>query len=226
MAKHFNKERNREFVVKNDIEIRLMKDWTVNADYSYLYRNYEFDSRRVPVPYSQYEGVISWMDPAQQSIARDQYARRVTGRTTQIYNVFTTYSPSFGPHNLKIMLGLNGEIYHNNSLKAERYDLLSTELSSFNLATGEIPSLVEDLASSVPAATSGVSTMTMPANTFLKFQAVTTAHHALQAPIAGVSSRRHRQAGASDRRNSGNRCANGGQMLKYVCLSEHSATSR
>lgn len=148
-GKHFNKERNREFVVKNDIEIRLMKDWTVNADYSYLYRNYEFDSRRVPVPYSQYEGVISWMDPAQQSIARDQYARRVTGRTTQIYNVFTTYSPSFGSHNLKIMLGLNGEIYHNNSLKAERYDLLSTELSSFNLATGEIPSLVEDLANSV-----------------------------------------------------------------------------
>ena len=148
-GKHSNKERNREFVVKNDIEIRLMKDWTVNADYSYLYRNYEFDSRRVPVPYSQYEGVIAWMDPAQASIARDQYSRRVTSRTTQIYNVFTTYAPSFGDHNLKIMLGLNGEIYHNNSLKAERYDLLSTELSSFNLATGEIPSLIEDLQNSV-----------------------------------------------------------------------------
>lgn len=148
-GKHFNKERNREFVVKNDIEIQLMKDWTLNADYSYLFRNYEFDSRRVPVPYSQYEGVVSWMDPAQVSLARDQYARRLTSRTTQIYNVFTTYSPSFGNHNIKVMLGLNGEIYRNNSLKAERYDLLSTELSSFNLATGEIPSLTEDLKNAV-----------------------------------------------------------------------------
>lgn len=147
-GKHFNKERNREFVIKNDIELRLMKDWTVNADYSYLYRNYEFDSRRVPVPYSQYAGTISWMDPAQQNLARDQYSRRVTSRTTQIYNIYTTWAPHFGEHNLKIMAGMNGEIYHNNSLKAERYDLLSTELSSFNLATGDIPTLIEDLQNS------------------------------------------------------------------------------
>lgn len=147
-GKHFNNERNREFVIKNDIELQLMKDWTVNADYSYLYRNYEFDSRRVPVPYSSIEGSTQWMDAAQLSIARDQYARRMTSRTTQIYNVYTTWAPSFGDHNLKLMAGLNGEIYHNNSMVAERYDLLSTELSSFNLATGEVARLAEDLQNS------------------------------------------------------------------------------
>lgn len=144
-GKHFNEEKNHEFVVKNDIEIRLMKDWTVNADYSYLYRNYEFASRRVPVPYSDVAGQISWMDPASKSVARDQYTQRQTRRTNQIYNVFTTYSPSFDDHNFKLMVGFNGEIYRNRSLKATRLDLLSTENSSFNIATGEVTELVEDI---------------------------------------------------------------------------------
>lgn len=144
-GKHTNDEKNREFVVKNEIELKLMKDWTVNADYSYLFRNYEFASRRVPVPYSDVAGQISWMDPSSKTLARDQYSQRHTRRTKQSYNIFTTYSPSFGDHNFKLMLGMNGEIYRQRSLKATRLDLLSTENSSFNLATGEVTELLEDI---------------------------------------------------------------------------------
>ena len=143
-GKHFNNELNREWVVKNDVELRLLKDWTVNADHSYLFRNYEFEARRVPVPYSATAGVVSYIDPANASVTRDQYSQRHTRTTNQIYNIYTTYSPTFGEHHLKLMLGLNGESYRSRSLKAERYELLSTELSSFNIATGEIPTLIED----------------------------------------------------------------------------------
>lgn len=144
-GKHFNNEKNHELMVKNDFEIKLMKDWTVTADYSYLFRNYEFESRRVPVPYSDIEGQISWIDPGTATLARDQYSQRQTRITKQGYNVFTTYSPSFGSHNVKVMLGTNGEFFKQRSLKATRLDLLSTELSSFNLATGEVSELVEDI---------------------------------------------------------------------------------
>lgn len=144
-GKHSNVEKNREYVVKNGFEIKLMKDWTVNADYSYLFRNYEAANRRLSVPYSDIEGQISYIDPATATLARNQYAQRQTRITDQSYNVFTTYAPSFGDHNLKIMLGLNGQIYHHRSLKVTRLDLLSDNLDSFNLATGEVTELTEDV---------------------------------------------------------------------------------
>lgn len=148
-GKHFNNEINREIVIKNDIEVSLRKDWTVNADYSYLFRNYEFESRRTPVPYSQSVGIISYIDPGTATVVRDQYSQRHGRTTNEIFNIYTTYAPSFDDHHLKLMLGMNSEIYHQKSLKAERYDLLSTDLSSFNLATGEIPTLTEDRYNSV-----------------------------------------------------------------------------
>lgn len=144
-GKHFNDEKNHEFVVKNDVELTLLKNWTVNADYSYLFRNYEFESRRVSVPYSDIAGQIAYIDPATASLARDQYSQRQTRITNQTYNVFTTFSPSFQNHNFKFMVGLNGEIYRERSLKATRLQLLSDELSSFNLATGEVSELTEDI---------------------------------------------------------------------------------
>ena len=148
-GKHFNNELNRELIIKNDVEINLLKDWTVNADYSYLFRNYEFEARRTPVPYSQSEGVISYIDPATATLVRDQYSQRQSRTTNEIYNIYTTYAPSFGDNHFKLMLGMNNETYHQKSLKAERYDLLSIDLSSFNLATGEIPTLTEDRYNSV-----------------------------------------------------------------------------
>lgn len=144
-GKHFNNEKNHELMVKNDFEIRLTKDWTINADYSYLFRNYEFESRRVEVPYSDIQGEISYIDPATATIARDQYSQRHSRITKQGYNIFTTYAPTFGSHHLKLMLGLNGEIHRQRSLKATRLDLLSDELSSFNLASGDVSELVEDI---------------------------------------------------------------------------------
>jgi TonB-linked SusC/RagA family outer membrane protein len=144
-GKHFNNEKNHEFMVKNDIEVKIMKDWVLDADYSYLFRNYEFEARRVPIPYSDIEGLTSYIDPATTSLGRNQYAQRETRITNQIYNVFSTYSPSFGNNNFKLMVGMNGEIYHQRSLKAVRLDLLSNDLSSFNLASGDVSELVEDV---------------------------------------------------------------------------------
>ena len=34
--------------IKHNIEIEPIKGWTINADYSYVYRTYEFDSRLCP----------------------------------------------------------------------------------------------------------------------------------------------------------------------------------
>ncbi len=144
-GKHKNVEKNREFMMKNDVVLSLTKDWTINADFGYVFRNYEAENRRVSVPYSDIAGVVSYIDPATTSLSRNQYAQRHTRISQTTYNAYTTYAPKFGEHSLTIMAGTNGEIYSHRSLKAARYDLLSNELNSFNLATGEIPELVEDV---------------------------------------------------------------------------------
>lgn len=143
-GKHFNKNINREFVIKNDLQFTLTKDWTINADYSFRFRFYGAQNRRAPISYSSTAGVLTWMDSAENSFARDQFSRRDTYQSDHIYNVYTTWAPSFGKNNIKVMLGMNGEQFHSNSLKVVQLDLLSTELSSFNLATGEVTELNED----------------------------------------------------------------------------------
>lgn len=141
-GKHFNIERNSETIIKNSLEIDVLKNLTINGDYSYDWRYKDFESRRTAVPYSQYDGVVSYL---QSTTGRDQYYQNFYRYTTDNYNIYCTYSPKIGKNNFKIMAGYNGEIYHQRGLRAERYDLLSEDLSSFNLATGEISTLLEDV---------------------------------------------------------------------------------
>lgn len=142
-GKHFNEEKNRETVIKNSLDIDLSKHFTITVDYAYDWRYKDFESRRTRVPYSQYSGIVSYMDNA---LGRDQYYQNFYRYVTKNYNAFGTYTNSFDEnHNLKIMAGHNGETYQQRFLRVERYNLLSEDLSSFNMAIGEVSTLNEGI---------------------------------------------------------------------------------
>lgn len=148
-GKHKNKRQNREFLVKNGLDIQILPFWTLNADYSYLFRNFNGYLRTVEVPYSVRPNEELWVDGTIGSRYADAFKRTINNYTTQTINAYTTLNPSFGNHNLKVTAGFNGEIYRYQSVTGSRKDLMSPDVSTFNIATGEITQLKDVINNSV-----------------------------------------------------------------------------
>ena len=146
---HKNKDQQREFLFKNALEISPTSWWKIIGDYAYLYRNFNREMRRVPVPYSNTEGVVGWIDGAADSMCWDMFTRGMTNNATQTTNVYTTIDPSFGEHNIKLTAGFNGEVYRHLYFKGERQDLMSPSVNTLNIATGEVKDLLDEIQNSV-----------------------------------------------------------------------------
>ncbi len=148
-GKHDNKEQNREFLIKNQIAITPISDLSIIADYSYLFRNINKTMRRVNVPYSNTIGELEWITGSDESMCWDMFTRGMTNNTTQTINAYATYDPSFGDHNLTVTAGFNGEIYRHLYFKGERQDLMSPDVNTLNIATGEVKDFLDEINNSV-----------------------------------------------------------------------------
>lgn len=148
-GKHDNKEQNREFLIKNQLVLTPIKDLQIVADYSYLFRNINKTMRRVNVPYSNTIGEIGWIEGSDDSMCWDMFTRGMTNNTTQSINAYATWDPSFGNNNLTITAGFNGEIYRHLYFKGERQDLMSPDVNTLNIATGEVKDFKDEINNSV-----------------------------------------------------------------------------
>ncbi len=148
-GKHKNKMQNREFLVKNQIEITPLKDLSVIADYSYLFRNINNEMRRVNVPYSSTVGETGWITGSDDSMCWDMFTRGMTNNITQTINAYATYNPRFGDHHVTLTAGFNGEIYRHLYFKGERQDLMSPDVNTLNIATGEVKDFKDEIRNSV-----------------------------------------------------------------------------
>ncbi len=141
-GKHKNVNRNREMIIKNSLTFDLYKDLTLNADYSFTWRMKEICNRSVKVPYSCKEGTTDLIEDFR---SVDSYRQQLARYQTHNYNVYVRWAPTWGKHNLNITAGYNGEMFRYHSTVAERMDLMSEELSSFNFAKGEVTDLSESI---------------------------------------------------------------------------------
>lgn len=148
-GKHDNKEQNREFLIKNQLVLTPIKDLQIVADYSYLFRNINKTMRRVNVPYSNTIGEIGWIEGSDDSMCWDMFTRGMTNNTTQSINAYATWDPSFGNNNLTVTAGFNGEIYRHLYFKGERQDLMSPDVNTLNIATGEVKDFKDEINNSV-----------------------------------------------------------------------------
>ncbi len=145
-GKHTNSEKNNEMVVQNRLDIDLYKNLTLSADYSFTWRTKEVANRSVKVPYSEKVGVTSYINNFR---TVDKYKQTIARYQTHNYNVYLTWNPTWDDHHLTLMGGYNGEYYRYHALTAERYDLMTEELSNFNFAKGEVNELSETIQEAV-----------------------------------------------------------------------------
>lgn len=148
-GKHKNQDQNREFLFKNQLTLTPVKDLTIIGEYSYLFRYMNREMRRVNVPYSNTVGQEEWITGSDDSMCWDMFTRGITGNTTQTINAYATWNPSFGDHNLTVTAGFNGEIYRHLYFKGERQDLMSPDLNTLNIATGEVKDFKDEISNSV-----------------------------------------------------------------------------
>ena len=141
-GKHKNLNLNREMVIQNSLTFDLYKNLTLNADYSFTWRMKEISNRSVKVPYSAKEGTTDYIENFR---SVDSYHQQLARYQTHTYNVYLRWMPTWDKHHLTLTAGYNGEMYRYHSLEAERMDLMTEELSSFNFAKGEVTDLSESI---------------------------------------------------------------------------------
>ena len=141
-GKHKNVNRNREMIIKNSLTFDLYKDLTLNADYSFTWRMKEIRNRSVKVPYSCKEGTTDLIEDFR---SVDSYRQQLARYQTHNYNIYARWTPTWDKHHLTLTAGYNGEMYRYHSTVAERMDLMTEELSSFNFAKGEVTDLSESI---------------------------------------------------------------------------------
>lgn len=141
-GKHKNVNLNREMVIQNSLTFDLYKDLTLNADYSFTWRMKEISNRSVKVPYSAKEGTTDLIENFR---SVNSYHQQLARYQTHNYNVYLRWTPTWDKHHLTLTAGYNGEMYRYHSLEAERMDLITEELSSFNFAKGEVTNLSESV---------------------------------------------------------------------------------
>lgn len=148
-GKHNNRDQNREFLFKNQLTVTPVKDLSIVADYAYLFRFMNREMRRVNVPYSNTIGVTNWITGSDDTMCWDMFTRGMTANTTQTINAYATWDPTWGNNHLTVTAGFNGEIYRHLYFKGERQDLMSPDLNTLNIATGEVKDFKDEISSSV-----------------------------------------------------------------------------
>ena len=141
-GKHKNLNINREMVMQHMLTFDLAKNLTLNADYSLTWRMKEISNRSVKVPYSAKKGTTDLIENFR---SVDTYHQQLARYMTHNYNVYFRWSPTWDKHHLTLTAGYNGEMYRYHSLEAERMDLMTEDLSSFNFAKGEVTDLSESI---------------------------------------------------------------------------------
>ena len=114
-------------------------DWlTANADFSYKYGYLRQRARHAKVQYSMYPGEI-----LNESVSDypDYYRDIVYEQNNYVTNAYLAFDNTWEGHHVTATAGMNYETRLYRDLTVRRYDLLSEDLSDFNLATGEVSTL-------------------------------------------------------------------------------------
>lgn len=117
----------------------IAKGLKFKADFSYKFGYLRNEYRDCTVEYSLYPGEI-----LQESTSsfKDQLSDIVYEQNNYVANGYFSYDNTFASkHHVSAVAGFNYEARHYKDLNVRRQDLLSEDLSDFNLATGEISQL-------------------------------------------------------------------------------------
>lgn len=138
-GKASNMEKENEFLVKNNLDIDLLKGLKLHLSHSYKFTHLFDQYRYTTAPYSTKEGVITWTPDDPSSKFRNELTEANKSTYKHTFEAFMDYSYTFNKtHSIKAMAGMQYDTryYKNNSITAN--GLLSEDLNDFNLADATI----------------------------------------------------------------------------------------
>lgn len=128
-----NLDRKSDFSNTTELTITPVKQFSLVGNFTYRLHQNRNTNRRTNMIYSDYPGQFG----AYTTGAGDNNLYETVQTMNYIAaNVFGTYEDTFAKnHNLKVMAGFNYESYYRKAIEATGYDLITDELSDFNLIT-------------------------------------------------------------------------------------------
>jgi len=128
-----NLDRKTDFSNTTELTITPVKQFNIVGNFTYRYHQNRNTNRSTNMVYSDYPGQFG----AYTTGAGDNNLYETVQTMNYLAaNVFATYEDSFKEnHNLKVMAGFNYESYYRKAIDATGYDLITDELSDFNLIT-------------------------------------------------------------------------------------------
>lgn len=128
-----NLDRKSDFSNTTELTITPVKQFSLVGNFTYRLHQNRNTNRSTNMIYSDYPGQFG----AYTTGAGDNNLYETVQTMNYIAaNVFGTYEDTFAKnHNLKVMAGFNYESYYRKAIEATGYDLITDELSDFNLIT-------------------------------------------------------------------------------------------
>ncbi len=135
-GKQWGNQRTTEVTSSTALKANPFDGFTLNADFSYKFGYLRRRYRDTYVEYSQYPGEL-----LQEAVSayQDRLSDIVYEQNNYVANAYAAYEHTWADsHNFSATAGFNYESRHYKDLSIRKNDLLSEELSDFNLATGEV----------------------------------------------------------------------------------------
>ena len=130
-----NSRGNKDLIISNQLDIDVYKDLVITASYAYRYRNRTNNRRSMPFDYLDKSGSVKTFT----SGSITDYYQEIHGNINHhSINVFGTYTHTWNnSHNFKAVAGMQYEDHRTTELSVKKNDLLSKDLSSMSVATGD-----------------------------------------------------------------------------------------
>lgn len=129
----------RTISINNRLDWTLFDDLTLTAAYGIKFRNPVNRYRRNTYLYS--DALDSFIEYKSNGGAEDVYQENYYNLMQQTIDAYATYKKNFGrneAHHFTAVAGMQGLDYSYRTMQGKQYDLLSEDLASFAVATGEI----------------------------------------------------------------------------------------
>ena len=134
-GKASNMEKENEFIVKNNIDIDILKGLKAHISHSYKFGHLFDQYRYTTAPYSTKEGVVTWTPDDPSTKFRNELTEANKSTYKHTFEGYLDYSYSLNKeHNFKVMAGMQYDTRYWKSNSITANGLLSEELNDFNLA--------------------------------------------------------------------------------------------
>lgn len=131
-----------EFTQRFATEIRPLKGWKINADYTFKLYNSKYTSNNFTCYEDKVDGTLVPIGTTQPSyVQKEQNSDFYTS-----FNAYTSYEFDINKsHNFSIMAGVQQEQQKDDKLTGRKNDIVTNEVPSISTSTGDIHSLTDKL---------------------------------------------------------------------------------